>query len=131
MTMTITSGRVLGVLRTESATHDDLDGLGTPARTFYRPESRPLLNDGKWHHWMIPGEDYELEHDGVGWRVTAQSWSGGHTYRLATKGTFEMADDVPTASGVVELVRGQRYRLVYTHPYQWELQEATDGAGRS
>lgn len=118
------AGVVLGTVRTETRVFDDLDGQGSWPRTMYRPEHTPLLNDGRWHHWMLPGEDYELDHDGHGWVVTCRSWEAGtvgHTYRLATE-DFAMATSLPLDDAVVELDPASRYRLRSAAPYTWVLE---------
>jgi hypothetical protein len=113
----------LGTLRTEQAVLDDIEGLGH-SRTMYRPEHTPLLNDGRWHHWMLPGEDYDLDHDGRGWVVTCRTWMAsapGHTYRLATE-DFAMATALPVDDGAVELDPATRYRLRTAGQYEWVLE---------
>lgn len=123
--MTIETGRLLGTLRTESVFRVESDGAGSPPRTDYRPEHTPLLNDGRWHHWMIPGEDYEVEHDGTGWRVTCRSWpSTGHTYRLADSSTWTLSGELPTDRGTVALEIGRTYVLRSTGNRAWALHEA-------
>lgn len=115
------TGRLLGTMRTESIVHDESDGAGSPRRTAYRPYATPLRNDGRWSHWMMPGEDYDLAHDGTGWVVTYRSWPGGHTYRLATL-DWDFATALPVGDSDFALDRGQRYQLRYSD-HAWTLHE--------
>jgi hypothetical protein len=117
--------RTLGILRTESAAYEDLGGQGTDPQTLYRPVRTPMLNDGRWHYWMTPGEDYDITRDGHGWVVTCRSWPcNGHTYRLATA-EFAMASALPIDEGdrYAELSPGQRYALRSGAAFTWSLVE--------
>lgn len=122
--MTTETGRRLGTLRTDKAVQIDPDGVGSYPRTDYRPEHTPLLNDGRWHHWMLPGEDYNIEHDGAGWRVTCWSWPGGHTYRLADASTWAFVDRLPVDDGHVTLTPGRAYALRSDGHGTWTLLES-------
>lgn len=117
---------LIGTLRTESVPVDDPEGVGSPPRTDYRPERTPLLNDGRWHHWMAPGEDYDIDHDGVGWRVTCRTWGdSGHTYRLADADTWAMADRLPVEDWWMLLNPTRRYMLRFmADPWGWGVYEA-------
>ena len=115
------AGVVLGTLRTESRVFEDIDGQGSWPRTMCRPELTPVLNDGRSHYWMMPGEDYDIGYDGRGWRVTCRTWEAGragHTYRLAAP-AHGMATSLPVGDGAVPLGPGSRYRLRTSGFHEW------------
>lgn len=117
---------LLGTLRTESAAYAEAEGAGSPGRTDYRPQGTPLLNDGKHHYWMIPGEDYEIRRDGDGWRVTCRTWpANGHVYRLATT-AWHLADSLIIDTGrFISAYRlgPDRAYVLHAIGHTWELHE--------
>jgi hypothetical protein len=115
------TGRLVGAIRTECAVREQAEAAGSPPRTDYRPHGTPLLNDGRFHYWMQPGEDYAIDHDGTGWRVTCGTWPDDHTYRLATA-TWELTDRLPVGDGFVMLDPTHRHVLRYER-YAWILHE--------
>ena len=125
--ITMEAGRLLGDLRIEQRIHDESEGAGSRRRTDYRPVHTPVLNDGRWHYWMAPGEDYGIRHDGTGWRVTCQSWSaaGTHVFRLADR-SGNLTDRLPVDNGEVTLTPGQAYWLVGHGLGVWALYESPD-----
>jgi hypothetical protein len=123
--ITMDAGRMLGNLRMEQRVQDESEGAGSRRRTDYRPVQTPVLNDGRWHYWMIPGEDYGVRHDGTGWRVTCWTWTTDtHVYRLASADMWEFADRLPVDDGTVTLNPGRAYTLRHTGPDTWALHES-------
>jgi len=127
--VTTDTGRQLGALLAEKAVRDESEGAGSPPRTDYRPHRTPLLNDGCWHYWMTPGEDYNIEHDGQGWRATCRTWPDGtHRYRLARAGTLDLVNELVLDDGgdpplKVVLDPGRRYRLQSVGNGAWMVHE--------
>jgi hypothetical protein len=108
-----TTGRKVGTLAMEGRQQEDVTGPGSSPRLIvhYRPVATPVLNDGKWHHWVVPGERYRLAHDGTGWRVTCDTWPAGtHIFRLATPDDA-FADSLPLADGRIALDLGKVYEI--------------------
>jgi hypothetical protein len=107
--MTITTiGTLLGRLDVETVA-PSWDGQHDGLQTVYRPRGIYLDNDGRWHHWMAPGHDYELERDVQGWVVTCGTWPGGHTYRLGTDEKRAFA--LPADGAMVHLDDARRYGI--------------------
>jgi hypothetical protein len=116
-------GRKLGTLRIEGHLHEGAAGPGTPAHADYRPAGIVLENDGRWHHWMQPGEDYSINHDGTGWRVTCITWPADtHVYRLGA-GDGTLTDRLPLidTGAVAFLAPGHAYTLHSDGPGTWAL----------
>lgn len=108
--MTTATQKLLGEVRLEGHGYEEIEGHGTPNGVFYRPAGIYLQNDGKWHYWMAPGNEYELVRDATGWLVTCFTWAPGHTYRLAANG--EYVDSIPLDDGTtVKLDPSRRYLL--------------------
>lgn len=121
-----TATDVLAVLSVEAHQSEHLDpDEGQTPRVDYRPVGVVLLNDGVFRHWMAPGETYRIFADDAGWRVTCQTWSGDHTYRLYDEATGVFLSSLPTEDGRVELERGTEYELAECRPYgPWTLRVA-------
>lgn len=80
----------------------------------FQPAGVRVDNGDAYTHWMDLHETYTLTHDGVGWAVTAPSWTDPHVRRLADasgpRGTYVSA--LPAADGgMVELQPGTTYVL--------------------
>jgi hypothetical protein len=122
--ITMETGRLLGSVRTEYCARSGSDGAQSAPHTEFRPEQTPLLNDGCWQYWMAAGEEYELHHDGTGWRVTCENWPADtHTYRLASP-DGDFVDRLPIDVGEVALVQGQLYALRYdAQLFAWTVNE--------
>lgn len=94
-------------------------GLNGPSRqVMYQPAGVRLDNDGSETNWMQEGDDYTLEHDGSGWRVTCQTWPASvrsHIRRLADAskplGSYVSTLPAVDGSGDVELEIGRIYQL--------------------
>lgn len=85
-----------------------------PKFNMYAPAGIVLENDGRWEHWMFPGEEYDVDHDGVGWVVTCRTWTDGHVRRLAAAGEVRgrFVSELPMAEGPdFRLVPGVRYGI--------------------
>lgn len=79
----------------------------------YAPVHVPVMNDGMFRHWVIPGERYRVNHDGIGWRVTCEIWDK-HVRRLADEsGAF--VSELPGAGGPISLEPGVEYEIDLDH----------------
>ena len=124
---TLQTSRLLGTLRTEHIAHYESEGAGSRGRNDYRPVQTPVLNDGRWHYWMQPGEDYEVGYDGTGWRVTCRTWSSAaaaHVYRLASAATWAHVHRLPIDDGEAVLESGRTYILSSVGHGAWTMHEA-------
>ena len=121
----VQTGRKVGTLEMEGRAQEDPDGPGSRPIVHYRPVSTPVLNDGNWHHWVVPGERYRIGHDGTGWRVTCETWPAGtHIFRLATPGGA-FADVLPGSDGPIPLKVGMTYEIRPDSRYgPWALYQA-------
>lgn len=121
--MTAPTAQLLGDLVTEYAADEPPYDLEAPPQTMYRPAGVPLINDGSWRYWMMPGSAYNLDHDGTGWRVTCQTWPTGHTYRLADQdGSF--VGSLPLAGGELLLDPQCGYELREARRHHWAVYQS-------
>ncbi|MGH3679755.1 MAG: hypothetical protein ACRDT2_05775 [Natronosporangium sp.] len=122
--MTAPTAKLVGDLLTEEYANEPAYDLEAPPQTTYRPVGVPLINDGMWHHWMMSGESYRLEHDGTGWRVTGGSWPGGRIYRLADI-DGELVATLPLVNGGILTLEPRRaYRLQEVQWCHWVVLDA-------
>lgn len=104
----------LAEVAAERISLDNTGSSGHGRVVSWQPVGVRVDNDGTLPYWMQEGEDYQLQHDDIGWRVTCQTWQSSHIRRLADaskpKGSFVSA--LPRAGGGdVELEIGRIYQL--------------------
>lgn len=118
--MTVTTAHLLDTeYKVAETSKRDLEDL---PMTQYRPVGIVLQNDGVSRYWLLPGEGYEVEHDGTGWRVTCRTWAdASHVYRLAREGVG-FVSELPAADGPLRLVEGQRY-TINQHGQEWRVEQ--------
>jgi len=110
-------------LVTEYAEILEPDGPGTRPAAWFRPAGRPLLNDGMWSFWMLPGETYRLAFDGTGWVTSCPSWVDAHVRRLATlAGSMAATLPVRTDAGALTLDPAHTYALQPSGVDGWSVQ---------
>lgn len=111
----------LGRLLTESVADIEPSTLESNP-TLHRPLRTPLLNDGRHHYWMVPGERYRINRDERGWRVTCSTWDASHAYYLASPRTWEPVGQLPTDAGSLVLRNpGATYVLEPVDASSWVL----------
>lgn len=117
----MTTATMLGTLLLDHS--EEQQGSDLP-QMWARPAGTPLRNDGIWHHWMQSGVVYRVAYDGVGWRVTGDTWTDrSHVYRLIEAMDGQFVGALPTGGGIVVLEEGSAYELREQGPASgvWEL----------
>lgn len=110
----------LGVLRTVPQHHED-----EPARfDDQSPRSwdvipgRKVRNDGVYPAILIPGDTYNLMHDGIGWQLTPE---GTRPHAYLTNDSRQLVDTLELAHRMIALDPATRYTLERDETGAWRL----------
>lgn len=126
------TGRLIDSVRIDGRIFEESEAAGSAPSLGFQPDDVHLQNDGRWYHWMSPGWEYVIRHDGTGFEVTCANWSttrSGHTYRLA--GLSGHTDLLPGQNGAIVLDETKVYTLrPGSDEHSWSLWETdTNDAG--
>ncbi len=117
------AGTLAGVLRTVRQ-----QGLDEPGH--FGGEDPPswdvipgvkVRNDGVYPATLLPGYEYRLEHDGIGWQLTPQG-EQPHAY-LVEAGSLEPVHRLELAHQPVVLIRDRYYTVSRDGVGAWRLHE--------